>query len=98
MAGDAPKYCTLHVWVEGRVQGVMFRESTRRMASSLGLSGWVKNSPDGRVEALFAGTREQCERALEFVRTGPPVASVQRVKVEWEETVERPLGGFEIRY
>ena len=84
--------------VSGRVQGVMFRESTRRHASALGLSGWVRNLPDHRVEAFFAGTREQCERALAFVRVGPPAASVDGVDVRWEETDATPSGEFEIRY
>jgi acylphosphatase len=88
----------LHVWIEGRVQGVFFRDSTRREAEGLSLSGWVRNLPDGRVEALFVGTREACERALAFVRTGPPNASVTRVESRWETA---PPGGaprrFEIR-
>jgi acylphosphatase len=94
---DTTKYWTLHVLVEGRVQGVFFRESTRREASALGLSGWVRNLADGRVEAQFSGTRESCERALAFVRTGPPSASVANVHVEWEESNRKPAGGFEIR-
>ena len=88
---------TLHVFIRGRVQGVFFRESTRREAAALGLSGWVRNLPDGRVEALFAGPREPCERALAFVRRGPPAASVDGVEVEWRPA-DAPRGGsFEIR-
>ncbi len=86
----------LHAWVTGRVQGVFFRDSTRREALSLGLSGWVRNLPDGRVEALFVGTREACERALEFVRTGPPRASVAGVEFRWEEAPRTARDGFEI--
>jgi acylphosphatase len=88
---------TLLAHVHGRVQGVFFRESTRREAVALGLSGWVRNLPDGRVECCFIGPREMCERALAFVRVGPPSASVSRVDVEWKEAGEKPLGGFEIR-
>lgn len=87
----------LHVFVQGRVQGVFFRESTRREASALGLSGWVRNLPDGRVEASFAGSREACERALAFVHAGPPAASVTGVEEHWEELGEPPAGGFEVR-
>ena len=90
---------TLHVLVAGRVQGVMFRESTRREAAAIGLSGWVRNLPDGRVEALFAGPRERCERALAFVRVGPPSASVTHVEIRWEAGTGavKPGGGFEVR-
>jgi acylphosphatase len=87
----------LHVHLHGRVQGVFFRESTRREAAGLGLSGWVRNLPDGRVECCFIGPRDACERALAFVRTGPPAASVSHVEVEWEEMKETPAGRFEIR-
>jgi acylphosphatase len=87
----------LHVWVEGRVQGVFFRDSTRREAEAIGLSGWVRNLPDGRVEALFVGSREDCERALAFVRVGPPRASVTRVESCWEVVPEMVRTRFEIR-
>ena len=70
--------------VKGRVQGVGFRESTRRRASSLGLRGWVRNLADGRVEALFEGDDGAVEAALEFVRQGPPLARVTEVSIENE--------------
>ena len=87
----------LHVWIKGQVQGVFFRDSTRRVATGLGLNGWVRNLPDGRVEAVFQGDRDGCEKALEFVRTGPPSAEVDRVEHAWEEEAE-PYPGFEIRF
>lgn len=83
--------------MHGRVQGVFFRESTRREASALGLSGWVRNLSDGSVECVFIGARETCERVLAFVRVGPPAADVTRVDVEWEETGEKQSGTFEVR-
>jgi len=86
----------LHVWVDGRVQGVFFRDSTRRKALELGLSGWVRNLPDGRVEAVFEGEESLCRQALDFVRTGPPAARVTGVEHRWEE--EEGLDGFEIRF
>lgn len=86
----------LHVWVRGRVQGVFFRDSTRRKARDLGLRGWVRNLPDGRVEAVFEGERARCEEALSFVRVGPPAAEVTEVEVMWEE--EEGIEGFEIRF
>ncbi len=86
----------LHVFVSGRVQGVFFRESTRRRAVELGLSGWVRNLADGRVEALFIGPRAACEQALAFVRVGPPTASVTGVEFEWEDASARSGRGFAI--
>ena len=87
----------LHVWVEGLVQGVFFRDSTRQLAGRLGLAGWVKNLPDGRVEAVFQGTRESCERVLEFVRQGPPASRVEHVEFGWEDQ-EEDLTDYRIRY
>jgi acylphosphatase len=69
------------VLVTGRVQGVWFRESTRERASALGLTGWVRNLRDGRVEALFEGEREAVDAALDFVREGPRLARVVSVEV-----------------
>ena len=73
-----------HVFVTGRVQGVWFRESTRRRAQALGVSGYVRNLPDGRVEAVFEGDAETVKAALEFVSHGPPHAEVKDVTVEHE--------------
>lgn len=87
----------LHVWVQGIVQGVFFRDSTRREAKRLGLVGWVKNLRDGRVEAVFQGDRSACERALDFVHRGPRSARVDKVEFEWEDA-EEDLSDFEIRY
>jgi acylphosphatase len=70
------------VLVSGRVQGVWFRESTRREASALGLSGWVRNLPDGRVEAHFEGDEAAVEAAIAFVRRGPEHARISDVAVE----------------
>jgi acylphosphatase len=85
----------LHVWVEGLVQGVFFRDSTRREAERLGLAGWVRNLPDGRVEAVFQGDRPACEKALDFVRRGPRSAQVEHIESRWED--EEDLRGFRIR-
>jgi acylphosphatase len=84
-----------HVWISGRVQGVWFRESTRRTAAALGLCGWVRNLSDGRVEAVFEGEPASVEQALAFVRRGPPHASVLHVEIREEP----PTGDadFEVR-
>jgi len=87
----------LHVWVRGRVQGVFFRDSTRQAAERLGLCGWVRNLPDGRVEGVFEGDRPSCEKALDFVRKGPPSARVEEVDTRWDENEEN-FTGFQIRF
>ncbi|HEU4928598.1 MAG TPA: acylphosphatase [Candidatus Krumholzibacteria bacterium] len=83
--------------VSGRVQGVFFRDTTRRQAQSLGLSGWVRNLPDGRVEVCAIGPRAACESLLEFLRVGPPRASVSNVEARWETAPPSAPGDFEIR-
>jgi acylphosphatase len=81
--------------VHGRVQGVFFRDTTRRRASSRGVAGWVSNRPDGAVEAVFEGDPDAVRSMVEFVREGPRGAEVERV----EESEEEPegLSGFEVR-
>ena len=74
-----------HVYVSGRVQGVFFRYETRREAKKHGVKGWVKNLPDGRVEAVFEGEKEDVEKLIDFCRKGPPLAKVDKVEVFWEE-------------
>ena len=71
------------VRVTGRVQGVFYRQSTVEMAQGLGLRGWVRNLPDGSVEALFEGERQLVEQAAAWCRQGPPRAAVDNVAVEW---------------
>jgi acylphosphatase len=84
-----------HVVVRGFVQGVFFRDSVRRQATALGVHGWVQNTHDGAVEAVFEGEPEAVERLVEFCRRGPRGARVDDVEVS-EESVEG-LSGFVIR-
>jgi acylphosphatase len=70
--------------VHGRVQGVFFRDSTRRRAVDRGVSGWVRNRADGAVEATFEGEPQAVEAMLDFVREGPRGAAVERVEVSDE--------------
>jgi acylphosphatase len=86
---------TLHVWVEGRVQGVFFRDSTRKRAIELGLNGWVKNLDDGGVEAVFQGEKAGCEKALQYVAIGPRAAYVTQIDHEWVDD-DTTYSGFEI--
>ena len=84
------------VTVRGRVQGVFFRGEARREALSLGLDGWVRNSPDGIVEAVFEGDRIHVERAIKWCRRGPPGARVDDLDATWEDP--RGEEGFKILY
>jgi len=68
-------------WVSGRVQGVFFRASTRQRASELGVAGYAKNLPDGRVEVLAVGGAASVRELCEWLWVGPPGASVTRVEV-----------------
>jgi acylphosphatase len=74
-----------YAYVSGRVQGVFFRAETADLANRLGLTGWVRNLSDGRVEALFEGEKEDVEKALDFCRRGPPGARVRNLDVKWED-------------
>ena len=76
------------VIVEGRVQGVFFRDSTRRRARELGLTGFVRNLPDGGVEAVFEGEPAAVAEAVTWIRRGPPYARVRHVEVRDEEPSE----------
>lgn len=82
--------------VSGRVQGVAYRISLLREATSLGLSGWVRNSPDGRVLFLASGARGSVEALLDWARRGPALARVDAVDVE--DVDEQSPAAFEIRY
>jgi acylphosphatase len=73
-----------HVLVSGQVQGVFFRDSTRQKAEELGLSGWVKNVPEGQVEALFEGPSQSIREMVDWCKEGPQRASVENVDVDFE--------------
>ncbi len=74
-----------HITVEGLVQGVCFRVSTVEEARRHGLTGWVRNNPDGTVEAVIEGDKEAVERLLEWCHRGPPDARVSQVTLNWDE-------------
>lgn len=73
-----------HIYVSGRVQGVYYRKNARRSALSLGLTGWVRNLPDRRVEAVAEGERTRVEEFLGLCREGPSMAIVRGLEVAWE--------------
>jgi acylphosphatase len=86
-----------HVWITGRVQGVFFRHYTRQEAAQRGLSGWVRNLPDGRVEAVFQGEDADLEAMLRWCRQGPPAARVTDVELVWEAP-DPGMTGFGVRH
>lgn len=86
-----------HVLVSGMVQGVFFRQKTQDLALRLDVVGWVRNTHDGRVEAVFEGEKENVEELVEFCRKGPPYARVLRTEVTWENYVGE-FRDFRIRY
>jgi acylphosphatase len=81
--------------VHGRVQGVWFRETTRRRAEAHGVSGWVRNRDDGAVEAWLEGDPDDVDAMIGFLRLGPPAAQVERVEVE--EVAPAGIEGFSVR-
>jgi acylphosphatase len=87
------KIC-LHSFVSGLVQGVWFRASTQEQASQLGLTGWVRNLPDGRVEVLACGEREQVLALYEWLKKGPERAKV--TEASYEEIAWEDYGQFAI--
>ena len=87
----------VHVLISGRVQGVFFRACTEEEAQRLGLGGWVRNCPDGSVEAVFEGESDLVARMLEWCWMGSPASQVKRVNVE-DETPHGEDSGFQVRY
>ncbi len=83
------------VTAHGRVQGVFFRDSTRKEAARRGVAGWARNRDDGAVEAVFEGAPDDVQALVEFVRSGPGSAEVERVDVGEEEP--EGLRGFDVR-
>ena len=84
-----------HVVVRGQVQGVFFRDSCSREARGRGVAGWVSNTPDGAVEAVFEGPADAVDAMVDWVHDGPPQATVDGVSVR----TERPegLSDFQVR-
>lgn len=84
MEGSDRSIYRLHVVIGGEVQGVGFRYATQRQALASGLNGWVRNRADGRVEAVFEGSKGDLERMLDWCKRGPVYAQVSQVESGWE--------------
>ncbi len=69
----------------GKVQGVFYRSETAKAAKALGLTGWIKNEPDGSVKITAQGSSEDLEKLVKWCHSGPPLAKVVKVEVEWEK-------------
>ena len=87
----------LHIVIEGIVQGVFFRASTIEESCKLGLTGWVKNCSDGRVEAVFEGDIDKIEKIVGWCKKGPPGAEVRNVETVWERATGE-YDSFTIKY
>jgi len=87
----------VHVYISGRVQGVFFRAETQRAAVCLQLTGWVRNTEDGLVEAVFEGEDRDIDKMLAWCQTGPPHARVDQVIVE-EEPFTGDYPNFKIAF
>jgi acylphosphatase len=87
----------VHVYISGRVQGVFFRAETQRAATGFNLTGWVRNVPDGRVEAVFEGEDTNVDKMLAWCQIGPPAACVQEVIVN-EEPYISEFKNFSVKY
>ena len=73
-----------HIVVTGYVQGVFYRHTTAQRARARGLTGWVRNLPDGRVEAVLEGEESDVRDVVEWCRSGPAHATVEDVEIEWQ--------------
>ncbi|OGH37577.1 MAG: hypothetical protein A3B44_02560 [Candidatus Levybacteria bacterium RIFCSPLOWO2_01_FULL_38_21] len=82
------------VFISGFVQNVGYRQFVKRIAYETGLTGWVRNLRDGRVEVLFSGSKNKIEKAIEHLWEGPFLSEVKSVDIEWVE--EENFEGFEI--
>jgi len=86
-----------HVFVSGRVQGVFFRSQTKHSADCHDVRGWVRNLPDGRLEAVFEGEKEGVQTLIEFCKHGPAGARVTNMDLTWEDYIEK-FDKFQIKY
>lgn len=87
----------IRIFVSGRVQGVFFRQNAQKKARELGIAGWVRNLPDGRVEAVFEGGKEKTEQMIEWAKKGSMISRVDGLDVVQEE-YQGEFNDFEIKY
>lgn len=87
----------VHLLISGKVQGVFFRASTRKVANEIGVTGWVRNVPNGMVEVVAEGRKNQLDRLIEFCKKGPEGAKVEDIEINWEK-YKGEFKDFEIKF
>ena len=87
----------VHAFISGRVQGVFYRSSTKSQAMRMGLTGWVRNLPDGRVELVVEGPPNAVDELLQWCYKGPDYSRVDRIEVQ-EEIPTKEFDDFSVRY
>lgn len=85
------------VRVSGRVQGVWFRASTKQKAEQLGVTGWIRNTSDGCIEAIFEGNKNMVKEMVDWCNHGPPQAKVENIEIK-NQPVTNAFDGFAIKY
>lgn len=93
---ESSRIVRVHAIISGRVQGIFYRASARSEAVKRSLTGWVKNTVDGKVELIAQGPCHEVEDFLDWCRSGPMLAEVSDVEVDWEEPQD-DLAGFEVK-
>jgi len=88
---------TKHVIISGRVQGIFFRANTQQKAEQLGIKGWVRNTSDGKVEAVFVGDKQKVDEIIKWCHQGPSMAEVENVEIEEKESTDE-YSDFTIKY
>lgn len=86
----------VHLYISGKVQGVFFRDSARQVAQAAGVSGFVKNLRDGRVEVVAEGEDDAIKTIVQWCHSGPPAASVESVEMH-HEVCRGEFSSFEVR-
>ncbi|MEM5871841.1 MAG: acylphosphatase [Candidatus Aenigmatarchaeota archaeon] len=87
----------VHLLISGKVQGVFFRANTRKVANEIGVTGWVRNVPNGMVEVVAEGRKNQLDRLIEFCKKGPEGAKVEDIEINWEK-YKGEFKDFEIKF
>ena len=86
-----------HILISGRVQGVYFRQKTAKQAQMLGISGWVRNLNDNKVEAVLEGAKEDVQKIIDWAKKGPFLARVLNLDIKWQE-YKGEFNNFEIKH